>query len=388
MARVLIGAAHTLENPGQVHGNLVEAELTRNILKKAVSELSRRNIEFKDVPLDLPLIDRIEWIKSTDFSEDKGDIFIEIHVNDGNKRGIESWFEGAPSKHNKSQILAETLNKEICEITGYANQGAHSELTHELGSLLIINQTPTIGTTIELLYIDNEDDIQILSDESKLTELANALVTAIEIYLKNTPTESSSKDILQQPSTTGQTALSPTAPFGSTTPSFTSTPTTQPSPSIMDKSERESMVKSVYKQIFDQEIEKFELNRLVNKGISKEQLFEELISSEKYKKLIQDSKDIDSIKKEKSQLENEHLNAKSKLTDQDKMMTELKKLLHYKNTYIEQIQKELLESGITSNGEYPVPQKIKNRSTSGENRTIVITKKFSLTEFIMRLLRL
>jgi len=188
MPKVLISAAHTLENPGEIFGDLKEALLTRNILQKVITALEKTNVDFKPVPLDLALIDRIEWINNTGFAEENGDVFIEIHINDGGKRGLEGWYKGSFSKENKSQILTETIINKISEKTKYQIQGIRSEYEHELGSLLILNQIKPTGTAIECLYIDNPEDIKILKDENKLQELANAIASAIEEYVKNPPT--------------------------------------------------------------------------------------------------------------------------------------------------------------------------------------------------------
>ncbi len=168
MPRLLISAAHTLESPGVVVENLKEADLTRSILKKIVTHLDSTEVEYKAVPLDLPLMQRINWINSQEYSEEKGDLFVEIHINDGGKRGFEFWYSGSAGSDNNSQKLAEYLIENLSKKTGYESQGAKSEHDHEIGSLLILNQTHPIAAALELLYIDNEEDQKILRDESKL----------------------------------------------------------------------------------------------------------------------------------------------------------------------------------------------------------------------------
>ncbi len=187
MARVLISAAHTMENPGEIYQDLREADLTRNILKKAIPYLEQHQLEFQAVPLDLPLLQRIEWINNTGYTEEAGDIFVEIHINDGGKRGVEGWYKGAQDPENQSQKLCEAIVGGICKYTKYEVQGAKSEYEHELQSLLILNQTNPIGTAVECLYIDNPEDIVILKDEAKLDELAKAIADAINDYVTGKP---------------------------------------------------------------------------------------------------------------------------------------------------------------------------------------------------------
>ena len=144
MARLLISAAHTMENPGAVFQDLREADLTRKLLVLCLPLLDAKKIEYKAVPLDLPLPQRIEWINNTGYSEAQGDIFFEIHINDGGKRGIEGWHKGNSSPTNRSQRFTKTLVDNICKVTSYQNQGAKSEYEHELTSLLILNSTNPI----------------------------------------------------------------------------------------------------------------------------------------------------------------------------------------------------------------------------------------------------
>lgn len=417
MARVLVGAAHTLESPGQIFGDLREADLTRKILKKVVPELEKLNgVEFQAVPLDLPLLDRIEWINNTGYTEAQGDIFVEIHINDGNKRGIESWFRGSPAPDNKSQILAEKINEVICKETGYINQGAKSEHDHELGSLLILNQINCIGTTVELLYIDNEEDIKILKDEAKLDDLAKALVKAIDEYLKNTPTKSSTTTAApvqtnQQkapsplfpkttPSIFGSNPGNPPGagaspfgnfgakpPFGSTSPA----PASKSSP-IMDREERKQMIIDTYKKVLGKEPNQTDLNFNLNTGVSKDDLIKKLVESPEHEQLVKDAIESKELKDKLQKAENEALEFKSKANDLNTMMINFNKLLHHKNVYISQLQQELVRRGITVNGQYydpSSPQTISNQPQ--QNNTNPSTPKRSkkgLDEIIMKILKI
>jgi len=185
MPRLLISAAHTTENPGAVFQDLREADLTRKLLALCLPYLDAKKIDYKAVPLDLPLIQRIEWINNSGFSEANGDIFVELHINDGGKRGVEGWYKGNTSPENRSQRLTQTLVEYICKTTGYLNQGAKSEYEHELTSLLILNSTNPTGTCIEALYLDNPEDIAIIKDNSKMNDLAKTIVDGIEAFFKD-----------------------------------------------------------------------------------------------------------------------------------------------------------------------------------------------------------
>ncbi|MEO6729038.1 MAG: N-acetylmuramoyl-L-alanine amidase, partial [Candidatus Dojkabacteria bacterium] len=189
MARILVSAAHTLESPGAINGDLREADLTRKILKKVIPHLEKTGVEFKAVPLDLPLLQRIDWINDTGYTEAQGDLFLEIHINDGGKRGIEGWFKGSAGPDNRSQKLATKVSEEVCKATGYQNQGSKSEFDHELGSLLILNQINPTGVAIEFLFIDEPNDIAILKDDAKLDDLAKLIADSMSDFAKNDKTK-------------------------------------------------------------------------------------------------------------------------------------------------------------------------------------------------------
>jgi hypothetical protein len=396
MPRVLVGAAHTLESPGQIFRDLREADLTRKLLKLVVPHLEKTGIEFKTVPLDLPLLDRIEWINNTGYTEANGDVFIELHINDGNKRGIEAWYKGTAAPDNKSQILSEKVVEVLCKETGYTKQGVKSEHEHELGSLLILNQINCIGTTLETLYIDNEEDIAILKDDAKFDDLAKAIVKGIEEYIKNPPTQSSTTTVPVQ-----NTPLFPPAPqkpitpfpapaspgfgggFGgaSSAPAFGSKPfgsgfgATPPaatgSSNIMDREERKKMITETYKKILGKEPAQNDLNYYLNMGISQDELYKKLCDSPDHEQMVKDAKEFKESKDKLLKTESQAQQAESKVKDLNTMMENFNKLLHQKNIYIAQLQNELVQHNIIKNGQYyhlkpgqplpSIPQQAPNR---------------------------
>lgn len=180
MPRVLISAGHTVMDPGQIYGDLREADLTRKIAPKIIPYLQQAGVEVQGVPLDLPLLQRVEWINNTGYTTENNDVLIEVHVNDGGKRGIEAWFEGEGG--NNSQKLAKVVVDTLCADTGYQNQGIHAEHEHELRSLTFLNRTKPAALLLETLYIDNPDDIALLKDETKLEELAKSIAKGILKY--------------------------------------------------------------------------------------------------------------------------------------------------------------------------------------------------------------
>lgn len=380
MARVLISAAHTLMAPGEIFQDLREVDLTRKIVAKAIPYLEKSGLTFQTVPLDLQLLNRIDWINGTGYSEAAGDIFVEIHINDGGKRGFEAWFSGAPGPNNKSQKLAEYLVDEISKTTGYQKQGVRSEFEHTLGSLLILNQTNPIATAIECLYIDNPEDIAILKDEAKLDSLAKSIVDAVTKYVKEgpgsikleptaatTPVEApnpsfANTNMFRNP--TGGSALSPqmAQPAGISPglEGFNSAPQPVGSSSnqnlMMDRDQRKKMVLDIYKKLLGKEPNPRDLESHLNFGDSEDKILRKITDSKEFEQMVKDASEVKELKEKLVKQEAELVNLKSSVMDLKAMQDSMNKLLAHKNLLIARMQQELLARNIILPGQYFDPR--------------------------------
>jgi len=180
MPRVIVSSGHTQNNPGVVANGLQEYEVARKIAKFALKFIRLNGIISLSTPPNLDLSQRIEWINRTGYMETTNDIAIEIHINDGGKRGIEGWFKGDGG--NSSQQMVENVVQFICAETGLPNQGCNSEFTHELGSISFIHEINPIGSIIECGYIDNEDDAKFLKDDRNLEVLGKGIAKGVLKY--------------------------------------------------------------------------------------------------------------------------------------------------------------------------------------------------------------
>ncbi len=374
--RVVIGAAHTLMQPGQIFQDLKEADLTRKILSKTIPHLEKSGLEFKTVPLDLPLLQRIDWINNTGYKQEEGDIFIEIHVNDdgkkGSKRGIEGWFCGENSQDNYSKDLCETLVSHICDTLKYQKQGVKSETEHDLGSLLILNQTNTISVAVELLYIDNIEDIKILKDDAKLDELAKTLVDGIKKYIDNAKDKPLPKprekkdDIFGGLSGTGNPFLkSPTLPnLGSmpSLPTFGGAPSTPSTGSgsnmLMDRDQRKQMIIDTYKKMLGEEPKQNDLNYHLNVAVGEDELIRKLATSKEHEDMVKDAIDAKDLRQKVTDLEAENIKLKSQISDIQKMYENQNRLLQHKNQAIMQMQQELVRRNVIKKGQYYDPNRV------------------------------
>ncbi len=370
--RLVVSAAHTSMSPGAVFKDLREFDLTRKILSLVVKHLNEEKIEHKAVPVDLQLLDRINWINDTGFSEENGDLFLEIHVNDGGERGIEGWYAGEDNGTNNAKAFAEVLIKEITSLTKFESQGIHSEYDHDLGSLLILNQTNPISVAFELLYIDNEEDYKILKDETKLDELSKNVVIAIKKYIDNPPKLHEVKKKPGGNDMFGDFDLPDFSnPFGdnfgannsSTNSSDSlSSPSSSSSGSdnlMMDREQRKEMINKIYKKILGKEPAQNDLNYYLNIGVSEDQLIKKLTESKDFEQMVEDAKECSDIKTKFDRMEAELNELRTKVKDQESMQTNLNNLLAHKNQQIKEMMNELARRGIIKNGEYFDPNRIR-----------------------------
>ena len=383
-------------NPGDVYGDLREADLTRNIASKLIPHLKKQGYIVMAVPLDLPLLQRIDWINNTGYRESLNDICVEIHVNSGGKRGIETWYKG--EGNNKSQSLAEKLATSVSTETGYHNNGAKSEYQHELGSLSFLNRTNPITVIIECLYLDNQEDIAILKDDSKLDSMALAVANGIKGYLNQgtqTPTAQTTPapvpappapipNTYQPPATTQPPNLghntNPPKPAGT---SFTPPPPPKfgsnitPSNSfgankfgggapgggglMQDREKRKEVINKRYTQILGREPSQSDLNYFLNIGINEDDLIKRMIDSQEHVDLVKAKQELGKIKDELEKTKSELIKHRSDSKESEQMITNLNMLITEKNNQIRQMGGIMASSGMTTRpiyqtgGSYPTP---------------------------------
>lgn len=412
MPRLLISAAHTLENPGEIFGELREADLTRKIVQKTLPYLDQHRIEYKAVPLDLQLLKRIEWINNTGFTKEQGDIFVEIHVNDGGKQGIEGWYEGSDTPDNLSKKLTDSLVSGISKQFATTNQGIKSEYQHELGSLIILNQTNPIATAIECLYIDNPEDIKLLKDDSKLDLLAKSIADSINDYLKNvapkldynsTPKATKAEDDLIDPFASSNpfgpangffgnnpapSAPIPTNPSGFNFGANTSAnkPST-PAPLMMDRDQRKKMIEDVYQKVYGEEAPQTELNLNLNLGVTEVELIKKLIEDKKHIDILENAKQYKTLKNDFEKIKSELENTKANISDSKLIQDSLYKIIEQKNRLIIKMQQELTQKNIIPKGGH-IDSITTNSAKFNNFASSTSKKKKTFSDFLMQIFRL
>ena len=100
--RILLSAGHNTLKQGKENRGFTEFRFTKKILELVVGHISKLGVEHKAVPIDMELLNRIDWINKSGYLEEDYDLLVEFHINDGNKTGIETWYFGDDNDSNYS----------------------------------------------------------------------------------------------------------------------------------------------------------------------------------------------------------------------------------------------------------------------------------------------
>ncbi|MBN1331507.1 N-acetylmuramoyl-L-alanine amidase [Candidatus Dojkabacteria bacterium] len=402
MARVIISAGHTNDQPGTIANGIREVDLTRKIAGEVIKELRKEEIITLSVPPNLDLARRISWINQTGYTEEDGDIAIEIHINEGGKSGVEGWHQ---ADKNNSIELTKAICERIKTDLGWEIQGVKSEYEHELGSLAFLHNTNPISSLIECGYIDNEEDLKILKSDDGLKKLAGSIAKGILKYLGKAVKPSTNTSVTQPISSTPQpppAAAAQQPPIDTNQPTAYNPPVSQYAPpqnnpyassggynppanigmgaqgfgggiqagagaggGYMNREERKDMIRNNYVKILGREPNQADLNYFLNLGTSEEQLIKRMIDSQEHADLVKARQEVIKTKETLSKHTTDILYLRTKVTDQQGIIKNLNQLLIQKNRAIYQLNLAL-RGFRQQNPPQTKPRKIKYKKTFSE----------------------
>lgn len=359
MPRAILSSGHTSSDPGSKANGLVEYELARKISRAVLPYLRQHGIITLSVPADLDLLKRIDWINKTGYDETNNDIAIEVHINEGGKSGIESWFEGEGESNSKK--LSDILVKSVVQESGLQDQGSKSEYEHEIGSIAFLHDVNPITTLIECGYIDNEKDAEFLKDDKNIDKVAKGIAKGVLEYfgvpfrenIQTTPQVQSKPTIppTPQPMNSFQQAPRPQMPPNNYqmpaynpggVPGFDSDfgPSPQ-SGSFMSRDDRKKMVNDMYTKILGREPTQNDLNYFLNIGISEQDLLKKMVDSQEHADLVKSRQEVIKAKEELAEHNTELLQLRASTEDQKVIIGNLHALIAQKNQAIAHMQQQI-----------------------------------------------
>lgn len=113
----------------------------------------------------------------------KADYFVSIHCNasnDARAQGTETWYS---AKDNKSQVLANNIQRELVKQIQRANRGV------KIGNYYVTNSTKMPAVLVELAFISNPEEEQLLRNDEFKRKCALGIANGILVTIGKEPIE-------------------------------------------------------------------------------------------------------------------------------------------------------------------------------------------------------
>ena len=160
-------------DPGACGFGLRECDVAKNVADLVVGYLTAAGVE---VVGNLQSDSLEEVVDASNESE--ADLFISIHCNacNGNARGTEVWYY---YRSAYGEMLADCIRHQIVDALGTADRGSKGAKPGVNG-LYVLSNTGATAVLVELAFIDNEDDAQLLCDRQD--DFARAIDRGVTDY--------------------------------------------------------------------------------------------------------------------------------------------------------------------------------------------------------------
>lgn len=174
---VVVDPGHGGKDSGACCFNLAEKTINLQISKALKKELLKQGAE---VFLTRKGDDKVELYDRVNFAKEKeADILLSIHQNSlANRKLVEKKHGvGTYYYNNQSKALAQSLQKELIEATGFKDDKVN------FASFALTRPTEQISVLIECGYIIHEEEAKKISDKKFQKIIAKAIVRGCENYL-------------------------------------------------------------------------------------------------------------------------------------------------------------------------------------------------------------
>lgn len=171
--KIIISAGHNkISDPGAIYGEWKEAEITMKIRDQVLQLMPWVVCP----PDDLYSGETVQWINER---ATKDCLAVDIHLNMNRNplaRGTEGYYDNEPE-------LAEMMARNVASIIGTVNRGAKHESESYLQHLGFLERLKCSSTLIEVCYLSNELDRNIITTERGQTAAAVGIRNGIREYL-------------------------------------------------------------------------------------------------------------------------------------------------------------------------------------------------------------
>lgn len=178
MARVFINPGHALGvDPGaiNVEMDVSEAKIVKNIGRKVADYLDAAGCHCRVLQSDNLCGESPEYPNVCESANSWADLFISLHCNAASSaaRGTETFVF---RRGGEADSLARCIQTQIVDNLGTVDRGVK-----ENPRLIVLKHTATPAVLVELAFISNNDDCQMLID--KQDKFARAIARGVTDYL-------------------------------------------------------------------------------------------------------------------------------------------------------------------------------------------------------------
>jgi N-acetylmuramoyl-L-alanine amidase len=188
MGQIFLSAGHYLNDSGTVAFGTTEAKEMMLLRDLVAKELEAKQAAFISVPDTIDLKPTIEWINS---KAKNGDVAVELHCNSANgiARGTEAFFiDGNQQRKKDAELLLEALLQEVPELNlsgKLLSRGAKPDTESPHGRLGFCRQVAVPSILIELCFLDNKQDLELLQQHRD--RFAKGLAKGLMQWSNQTP---------------------------------------------------------------------------------------------------------------------------------------------------------------------------------------------------------
>ncbi|MFS1517133.1 N-acetylmuramoyl-L-alanine amidase [Bacillus sp. SCS-151] len=175
---IVIDAGHGGKDPGTSGYDEQEKNIVLKVAKlveQRLAELGAHVVMTRDDDTKLELQDRVDIAK-----ENYADIFVSIHANSSTNQdanGTETYYNTSTNENGaESKLLASAIQSEIVKIVGSADRGIKDN------ELYVVKHNDIPSVLVELGFLSNEVDAELLLDDNVLVKYADGIVSGIQLY--------------------------------------------------------------------------------------------------------------------------------------------------------------------------------------------------------------
>lgn len=168
--KVVIDAGHGGKDSGAVGYGLQEKDLTLKIAQKVNQNLVNNYVVDTKMTRNSDIF--LELKERTDIANSWGaNLFLSIHINAGGGTGYEDYIHDKNATSEDKKVQAE-VNKEINKVLAEYNKNNRGQ---KKANFHVLRESKMASILVEILFIDNKSDADLLKNEDFLNDMADAI---------------------------------------------------------------------------------------------------------------------------------------------------------------------------------------------------------------------